>query len=59
MLERLKKAYAQVPMGNPLDDGVLLGPLHTEQAVKLYQDTIEEIKQQGGHIVYGGQVNEA
>jgi aldehyde dehydrogenase family 7 protein A1 len=56
VLERLKRAYAQVPMGNPLDDGVLLGPLHSQQAVKLYEEAIEEIKQLGGHIKYGGKV---
>src|SRR5687768_3862958 len=27
LIERLKKAYAQVTIGNPLDDGILMGPL--------------------------------
>ena len=43
-------------MGNPLDDGVLLGPLHSQQAVKLYEEAIEEIKRLGGRIEHGGKV---
>ena len=27
LVDRLKKAYAQVPIGNPLDEGTLMGPL--------------------------------
>ena len=30
-IEKLTKAYKTVKAGNPLEDGVLLGPLHNQQ----------------------------
>ena len=33
-----------------------MGPLHTKAAVKEYTEGIEEIKKQGGKILYGGNV---
>jgi aldehyde dehydrogenase family 7 member A1 len=48
------KAYSTIPIGNPLEDGVLMGPLHTKSAVKEYEEGIETIKKQGGKILYGG-----
>jgi aldehyde dehydrogenase (NAD+) len=54
LIERLKKAYAQVTIGNPLDEGVLMGPLVEEQAVTDMFAALEQVKQQGGEIVVGG-----
>ncbi|KAG1138885.1 hypothetical protein G6F37_008835 [Rhizopus arrhizus] len=56
LMGRLKKAYGQVKVGDPLQDGVLCGPLHTSQAVKVYQDVLEKVKAQGGQVVVGGRV---
>jgi aldehyde dehydrogenase (NAD+) len=53
-VDRLKKAYTSVVIGDPLEDGVLMGPLVDEQAVKEYESALETIKKQGGQIVYGG-----
>ncbi|KAB0801985.1 hypothetical protein PPYR_04171 [Photinus pyralis] len=55
-LTKLKKAYHQVidRVGDPLDEGVLVGPLHNELAVQKYQSTISEISRQGGTIEFGG-----
>lgn len=53
-LAQLVKGYAQLKPGNPLEAGVLLGPLHTKGAVKEFEDGIAEIKKQGGKIAYGG-----
>jgi aldehyde dehydrogenase family 7 protein A1 len=36
--------YATIKIGNPLEEGVLMGPLHTKSAIKEYLDGIEEIK---------------
>lgn len=58
LIERLKKAYAQVKVGDPLDDGVLCGPLHTRQAVDVYKNVLSRVKQQGGEIIIGGRVLE-
>jgi len=41
-------------MGDPLDDNTLLGPLHMKRSVQEYLDGIEEIKKQGGKVLYGG-----
>ncbi len=53
-VERLKKVYATVKIGNPLDTGMLMGPVHTKGAIKEYLEGLEEIKKQGGKIAYGG-----
>jgi aldehyde dehydrogenase family 7 protein A1 len=56
-IPRLKKAYSQVRVGDPLkDNNILCGPLHTKQAVQQYQNAIEQAKNQGGKIIYGGNV---
>jgi len=57
-LERIKKAYGQIlnRIGDPLDDGTLIGPLHSEISIKKYQNTIEQIKKAGGKIEFGGKV---
>ena len=54
LIERLKKAYAQVTIGNPLDDGILMGPLVEEQAVTDMFAALEQVKQQGGQVITGG-----
>ncbi|MDW8326627.1 MAG: aldehyde dehydrogenase family protein [Anaerolineales bacterium] len=54
LTERLVNAYRQVTIGNPLDDGVLMGPLVNEKAVEDMFAALEKIKEQGGEILYGG-----
>ncbi|KAF7725490.1 Aldehyde dehydrogenase 7 member B4 [Apophysomyces ossiformis] len=56
LIERLVKAYSQVKVGDPLEEGVLCGPLHTKAAVATYEQTLEKVKQQGGEILCGGKV---
>ena len=55
---KLKAAYGTVKIGDPLEEGTLMGPLHTAAAVKQYTDGIEAIKAQGGKILCGGKVVE-
>ncbi len=52
----LIKAYQQVPIGNPLDDGILMGPLIDREAVAAMQTALHKIETQGGRILYGGEV---
>lgn len=52
--ERLKRAYALVTIGNPLDEGVLMGPLVNEQAVADMFAALERVQAKGGEIVTGG-----
>lgn len=52
--QRLKIAYQQVRIGDPLEDGTLMGPLIDEAAVAGYLDAIERARALGGEILYGG-----
>ncbi|MBN8549135.1 MAG: aldehyde dehydrogenase family protein [Deltaproteobacteria bacterium] len=55
-LQRMLKAYRSVKIGNPLESGVLMGPLINKTAVENYKKAIELAKQQGGEILCGGEV---
>lgn len=55
-LDRLISAYKQVPIGDPLAEGTLMGPLIDEMAVKNYQDALKAVAEQGGEILWGGNV---
>lgn len=54
LTKRLVNAYKQVCIGNPLEEGVLMGPLVTKGAVEDMMAALEEVKKQGGEIVCGG-----
>ncbi|MEH6357667.1 MAG: aldehyde dehydrogenase family protein [Pseudomonadales bacterium] len=55
VIERLLAAYAQVSIANPLQQGVLMGPLVDEAARQTYLSAIIEAQTQGGKILCGGQ----
>lgn len=54
LTERIIAAYKQVKIGNPLEDGVLMGPLVTKAAVEDMMSALEKAKEQGGEVLYGG-----
>ena len=54
LIGKLVKAYGQIRIGNPLDPDVLLGPLIDQAAVETYRAALDEIKKEGGEILYGG-----
>jgi aldehyde dehydrogenase (NAD+) len=54
--KRLVDAYGQISIGNPLDDGVLMGPLVDERAVTDYSAAVGIAQEQGGELLYGGNV---
>ncbi|MFW9854154.1 MAG: aldehyde dehydrogenase family protein [Candidatus Thorarchaeota archaeon] len=54
LTDRLVKGYQQIKIGNPLEDGILMGPLVDGSAVEEMQVALEELPNQGGTIVYGG-----
>lgn len=56
VLDALKKAYATIPTGDPLDQSTLLGPLHNENAVKNYHKAILHLHDVGADILVGGKV---
>ncbi len=51
---RLVKAYEQVRIGNPMEDGILMGPLVDARAVEDMMAALEAVKGQGGEILAGG-----
>ncbi len=57
-VEKLTKAYSQLQIGNPLDEKNHVGPLIDTDAVKLYLQSIEACKQQGGKFIVEGGVME-
>ncbi|MFH1321543.1 MAG: aldehyde dehydrogenase family protein [Bacteroidota bacterium] len=56
--DKLTTAYKQLKIGNPLDETTHVGPMVDTWAVKDLLDAIEEVKKQGGEIIYGGEVLE-
>jgi aldehyde dehydrogenase (NAD+) len=56
--EKLVKAYAQLKIGNPLDEANHVGPLIDQQAVKAYQNALERVISEGGKIIVPGGVLE-
>jgi aldehyde dehydrogenase (NAD+) len=54
LADRLTRAYATVPMGDPLHPGVLLGPLVNERAVAAYGAAVERAQAEGGTLLCGG-----
>jgi aldehyde dehydrogenase (NAD+) len=55
LTEKLVAAYKQIPIGSPLEPGVLMGPLITTKAVELMQAALQELERAGGTIIYGGE----
>ncbi len=54
LINRLINAYKQVNIGNPLKVETLMGPLVNNAAVESYFTALEQIKDAGGEILYGG-----
>ncbi|WP_339914829.1 aldehyde dehydrogenase family protein [uncultured Brevundimonas sp.] len=54
LLTRLARAYDTLPVGDPREDGVLVGPLIDEDAVKGFESALTQAVAQGGTIVAGG-----
>lgn len=54
--EKLEKAYSQIRIGHPLENGTMVGPLIDKQAVRMFEEAIKEVKAEGGKVVCGGEV---
>ena len=52
--ERLTRAYQTVPIGDPLDESVLMGPLINEGAVEAMMGAIAKAEADGGQVLTGG-----
>jgi len=56
LLGGLINAYGQVKIGNPLEHGVLMGPLVDREAVNGMMEALDELRKRGGKVCYGGQI---
>uniref|UniRef100_A0A8C0BQ50 Aldehyde dehydrogenase 7 family member A1 n=1 Tax=Buteo japonicus TaxID=224669 RepID=A0A8C0BQ50_9AVES len=54
--ERFGRSLLELGGNNAIIADTLYGPLHTKEAVKMFLDAVEQAKQQGGSVVYGGKV---
>ena len=54
LTEALRDAYRQVRIGDPMEEGTLMGPLVNRRAVDDMMDGIRRIQEQGGEILAGG-----
>ena len=57
-VEKLVKAYQQIKIGDPLDSNNHMGPLIDKDAVKMYLQSIEACKNEGGKFFVEGGVLE-
>jgi aldehyde dehydrogenase (NAD+) len=58
LVARLKKAYAGLPIGNPLQDGTLIGPLVDEASGAAMSAALEAAKAEGGAVFGGDRVTD-
>lgn len=56
--DRLISIYENIKIGNPLDEGTLVGPLIDDDAVHAMQAALKQVKEEGGSVVCGGEVLE-
>ena len=59
LIEKLKNAYGQVKIGDPLNDSTLMGPLIDKNAIDDFLNAIARAKEEGGEVVYGGDAIES
>ncbi len=53
-VERLVAAYRQVRIGNPLEEGILMGPVVDGATIESLERAIAAAKASGGRLLYGG-----
>ena len=58
LTDRLVDAYAQVRIGDPLEDSTLMGPLVNGTSVEVMMDAIAQAQSEGGELLFGGKVLE-
>ena len=55
LLDKIAKVYANLPIGSPLADGTLVGPLIDGDAFARMQAALASAGEQGGETLVGGQ----
>jgi aldehyde dehydrogenase (NAD+) len=55
-ITRLAEVYRSIRIGNPWEDGVLVGPLISAMAVEQMLAALKHAQEQGGEIIVGGNI---
>lgn len=53
-LDKLIEAYQSIPIGDPWEEGILMGPLISEASVVAMEDAVAAAREQGGEVLTGG-----
>ena len=53
---RLLATYPKLPIGHPLQEGTLVGPLIDADAVRMFQEALVNVQAEGGKLLAGGDV---
>ncbi len=56
LIQALIRAYRRIRIGNPFEHQVLMGPLVDQDAVDNMQLALSQLKEEGGNLLYGGEV---
>jgi aldehyde dehydrogenase (NAD+) len=59
LVPRLKTTYGKLRIGNPLTDGILVGPLIDKQAFEGMNTALAKARDAGGKVLGGERVNES
>jgi len=54
--KRLIKTYQLLPIGNPLQENILVGPLIDKAAAKAYTQALQAVQEEGGTLLTGGEI---
>ena len=55
----LRKAYNEkLHIGSAMHPDSIVGPVHSEAALHLFNDTLEQVLLEGGQVIFGGQVSD-
>lgn len=55
LMKRIKQTYANLKIGNPLNEETLVGPLIDKAAFEKFQSALSRAKTEGGTLFYGGE----
>ncbi len=55
LVDRLKAAYETLPIGSPLEEGTLVGPLVDEASYAGYVAALDKARANGGELIAGGE----
>ncbi|MEO1420275.1 MAG: aldehyde dehydrogenase family protein, partial [Pseudomonadota bacterium] len=54
LIEKLRNAYGQIRIGDPLDENTLMGPLIDEASVDRFLSAVQAVQDAGGELIVGG-----